>query len=861
MSTFNAPAFAAVTLERKSLADALKVLAKVVEKRNTIPVCATVRIAVDAGGAVQVLGTDLDIELSVTLAGDDVAPGAFLVDCHALKGTLAKMKGGRVRIADGGAVVTLTDCTNGATLRLTNLCERDALAEFPRIAEAPTHAGMTLAAVQVRDDFGRCLAAVSFEETRYYLNGIYCHLTKDDAAVPVLRMATTDGHRLVRVTRAVPADIGGNLVQDKDGVILPRKAAGLMRDIIGTKPAGDVALAFTAAKFAFAHGNVTMTGKLIDGTFPDYARVIPSARARGVDIGRKALADTVAAVTAHCTEKLACVTIGADASGWFTAAGCDAESGIAGVELQGVQVHAPATANGSTGLETGFAGKYVLDMANKVFADVDTISIRFEDSAAPAAFYSAAAPHVLGVQMPKRGAAALNPAGVRALNPAAAPLEPVAAPAHVQEPAPATDPAPVDVSAPGDVPAAVSEPAAPVQAEPVQVQADEPAAPVDDTAAAPAAGKAPRKFADWVYDESCHYAAGRGAFTEGKARALPSYFTTAHGQNPRDWFRGYDDGASEALAAAPVQVAEPVQVDDVPGAPLTADGAARLVLADAEAIAALEAAGVTLPTSAGADYIWPQYVTTYLNLHSANAWTWAGLGKQRDRKARNRGLVLVSLETREFLYARFTALAPFQVQAAAAPADAIAAPCPADVQASATVAEFEAACPVVTPCPSDEAAPVQVQEPDALAALAARVQVLERAAGITTARPPRTAAHVRAIRAYLRMRAERGAARADAVQARTNEAAVRERVQVQARDAMRLQEYVDAMRSDVVLAETATFHANAALEATATDLRDARAALASVQGELTVERAELARLAPVVAALAALNRPALAVAA
>lgn len=719
---------AAFTVDRAPLAAALKSLCKVVEKRNTIPILSAVMMTVDAAGSVVLRGTDLDIELAISLACEDVAPGAALVDCHALKASVAKMRGTRVRFADVGGAMAMTDTTTGTTTRLAMIADRDAVTDWPTVKGAERE-GMTFDAGQLRDDLARVLVAVSYEETRYYLNGVYFHSAADGGA-GVLRMVTTDGHRLVRITRPAPIDAGDNLAS---GVILPRKAAGIAGLLIGAKGTGEAALAFTAARFTFAYGNATMTGKLVDGSFPDYSRVIPSDQSRGIDIDAERLGDIVGAVTAHCGDKTRAVAFGADRAGWLTAAANDPENGRAGVTLRDIAVTAP---DGDT-FGTGCNGIYLRAMADKVFADGGMIRMRWADQSAPIRIECDGLPHVMAVQMPMRvDAGWLTPTEVAALNgeTVAAPVVAAApvTPEHDDEPEPAPVTAPEPVSTPEPVPAAVSEPIATND---------------DDTPAA----------------------------------------------------------APEAI-----------------------DVEARMAAADVDAIAALEAAGCPATTEAACNAIWNDYVAAIVGA-TANTWGVETGRRQADRKARNRGKVLIRHDTYVYLRDRFNALPPL-----------------APVVASATVAEFEAACPVVSPCPEPVAVaaaamPSPCPRDDSAAGIAARLATVEAVLGIApAARPARTAAHLRAIRAYLRLRADRAAARADSDQARANEAATRDQLQAQCREAIRLQANVDQLRDDVTAAECLA---------------------ASLTSELTEERATLARLAPVVAAMEALHRPALAAAA
>lgn len=437
--TLNAAAF---VIERRALADALKPLCKVIEKRNTVPILAAIMLTVDAD-RVTLNGSDLDLELRLTLDCVDAVPGVAFVDAHALKASVAKLKGTRVRVAVIGGAVAVSDVSSGMTVRLAQIDRKGA--DWPSVPGSDVP-GMTLSAPQLRDDIERALVAVSYEEARYYLNGIYIHSATDGGA-RVLRMATTDGHRLVRITRPLPAD--ADCIADR-GVILPRKACGMAAMLIG-KGSGEAALSLSDARFTFAYGNATMTGKTVDGSFPDYSRVIPSNNPRGFDIAADVLGDAVAAVSAHCGTGKNCtpaVAFGFNASGWMTATASDPDNGRAGATLDATAIVAPDGDDFGTGVKA----VYMRGITDKVFGGAARLEVRFQDQSAPILIESRDVPHVIAVQMPIRiDGGWIDPAAVAALNggaiPAPAPVAPAVTPAHDDEPVPAPVTAPEPVSA------------------------------------------------------------------------------------------------------------------------------------------------------------------------------------------------------------------------------------------------------------------------------------------------------------------------------------------------------------------------------------------------------------------------------
>lgn len=812
---------AAATLDRKALVAALALLGKTVERRNTIPVLSCLKVDVAADGAVTMAGTDLDLDLSVTLDGAHAVPGSILVDCHAFKATVAKVKGAQVRIADAGGALTVTDCANGATVRLSASLSR-ALSDFPRVAVPDAPHPLDIDATTFRDDLSRIATSISTEETRYYLNGTFMHLATDIYGREVFRMASTDGHRLTRITRDVPASLDGRADRHPVaiGVIIPRKACQLIRDIIG-KAAGVASLAVTDSKFLFRFGAAVLRGKLIDGTFPDYSRVIPSDESKGFDAPSGVLADAVAGATAHCDEKTRCVTLGMMPTGagrteWFTASATSPEHGRSGAVVDGIKVIGAA---GDSDHAIGFNGAYLRTLCDKVFPDA-LIQVRFADAAAPALITSPDLPHVAAVLMPMRtDAGATTPEAIRRLhrNPADAFVED--APAMLETADNGANLKQVRHLARkafGKMVGELRAYLAPTYPEPRRLRLAMKRAVLD--IAGDASGVASHR------EQADRLDTVAGSFS---ALAIVAPVSTPEAA-------AVSVATPEPVAAAPEA---PTAVPETPVADMVTEGAptsldtARDWLVDALAI---ECAG-TAPDCERA-LMSERSFRTFVGMayglrfpEATDGWARAQ-GRQRDRKARNHGKLVLSFHQVEKLRAVFDAAIE-----AAEPFGAVRR------AQDAAHAAAEPACPVIEPAP----AAVTPDLSATVAALAARVAALEG-----TARPPRTAAHLRAIRAYLRERAARRAAhRRASVEAAT--AGRLERELEGAKESYRtlalrvgkMQESRDGVMEDCER-----------LDGEADRLRVSVAqlehALAATRAAGAADRAELERLAPLLTAFA-----------
>jgi DNA polymerase-3 subunit beta len=207
--------------------------------------------------------------------------------------------------------------------------------------------------------------AISNEETRYYLNGIYFHATTSND-VPVMRAVATDGHRLARVEMPLP-----NGAAEMPAVIVPRKAINEIRKLIDDTD-GDISVSLSDSKLCFAFGDIVLTTKLIDGTFPDYERVIPSGNDKTLQVNCKIFADAVDRVATISTEKSRSVKLQLD-DGSLVLSASSPESGTAREELE--------VSYGSGAMEIGFNSRYLLDIANQIEGEGAVFSLA--DAASP----------------------------------------------------------------------------------------------------------------------------------------------------------------------------------------------------------------------------------------------------------------------------------------------------------------------------------------------------------------------------------------------------------------------------------------------------------------------------------------------
>ncbi|HXP95139.1 MAG TPA: DNA polymerase III subunit beta, partial [Telmatospirillum sp.] len=226
--------------------------------------------------------------------------------------------------------------------------------------------------------------AISSEETRYYLNGIYLHAASS-SGVPVLRAVATDGHRLARVEVPLPEGAPG-----MPGVIVPRKTVAELRKLLDETNV-DVTVSLSETKIRFAFDDAVMTSKLIDGTFPDYERVIPADNDKVLEVDCKSLAQAVDRVSAISTEKSRAIKLSVEKGG-LTLSASSPENGSAVEELEASYDASP--------MEIGFNSRYLLDILAQIEGDAARFAMA--DAASPTVVREVTDSSAVYVLMPMR---------------------------------------------------------------------------------------------------------------------------------------------------------------------------------------------------------------------------------------------------------------------------------------------------------------------------------------------------------------------------------------------------------------------------------------------------------------------------
>ncbi|WP_169566645.1 DNA polymerase III subunit beta [Sneathiella limimaris] len=335
-----------LTIERSTLLSALNHVQSVVERRNTIPILSNILLSAE-NGMLGLVATDLDLAINEQVPADIQTPGAITAPAHLLYDIVRKLPdGSQVELDYQSADGRITVRAGRSQFALSCLPKDD----FPIMETGELPHSFTLTSKELKRLIDKTRFAISTEETRYYLNGVYLHAAKNEG-IPVLRAVATDGHRLARVETPMPTD-----AENIPGVIVPRKAVNELRKLIDDSE-GDINISLSDNRICFNFDHTILTSKLIDGTFPDYERVIPSGNNKVLELDGKTFAQAVDRVSTVSTEKSRAIKLTlSDDTVTLSATGTD--SGSATEEL--------AASYNSGDLEIGFNSKYLLDITGQI---------------------------------------------------------------------------------------------------------------------------------------------------------------------------------------------------------------------------------------------------------------------------------------------------------------------------------------------------------------------------------------------------------------------------------------------------------------------------------------------------------------
>lgn len=368
-----------LTFPRKPFEAALAQVAQVAPSRSNIPILSHTLIAAEADGTVRLTACDLDMSLSVTVEQCSGSAAPFCLPARMAHDIVRKLAGDSVRLALGESSAVFS--AGRARLTVQSLPAVD----FPALHSDDLSTPQPLPARLLAGGMAEAEVAVSKEETRYYLNGVYLHNIGPD-----LVLVATDGHRLVR--HILPGACCQGLPQP--GIIIPRAAITQIVALAEAAGDGDIALSFSPRMVAAEIHGRRFASKLIDGTFPDYQRVIPQAGAVTLTLSRPDLAEAVERVSLVHAERGKAIKLAAMPAGGVTLSCTNPDAGAGEEEV-------PATVDGAAGgFEIGFNSSYLLGLL--ALSKAERVTINVDSPGDPARITFDGAPDLTAVLMPMR---------------------------------------------------------------------------------------------------------------------------------------------------------------------------------------------------------------------------------------------------------------------------------------------------------------------------------------------------------------------------------------------------------------------------------------------------------------------------
>ena len=370
------------TVDRAPLLRALSHIQGVAEKRNTIPILANVLMKHD-GEVLQLTATDMEIAVVEELPSEATRAGAVTVPAAVLFEIVRKLADGALIEFEQESTEEPLHLKAGRYETNLNVLPVD---DFPAMVAGDLPHHFSIDTADLRGLIDRTRFAMSNEETRYYLNGIYLHVVLEEKK-NYLRAVATDGHRLAKVD--TPAPLG---VKSMPGIIVPRKTVTEVRKLLDSD-GSSVEVALSETRIQFRIGTILLTSKLVDGTFPEYSRVIPQNNSRILRVAKQDLAAAVGRVAAISQERSRPVKLTVTKN-HLTLSAVSPDQGIAQEELDENSV-----TYDSDDVEIGFQARYLTDITDQIDVEAE---FAFADSSSPTLIRDTGQPAALYVLMPIR---------------------------------------------------------------------------------------------------------------------------------------------------------------------------------------------------------------------------------------------------------------------------------------------------------------------------------------------------------------------------------------------------------------------------------------------------------------------------
>ena len=371
---------------RVNSTDLLKALSHIhgiVEVRHTLPILSNIIITTN-DNSLSLSSTNLDIFCSDDLEAEVSQNGSTSVSASTFYEIVKRLpSGSEIHASLSEEDSTLILKCGRSKFNLTTISPDD----FPKISHDDLNIQFVLSATELKRMIDKTKFAISNEETRYYLNGIFLHQTQKNS-IDILRAVATDGHRLAQYDIPLPQG-----AKDMNGIIIPKKMIQELRRVLDDA-SGDINIQLNENKIKFSFNNMQIISKVIDGTFPDYTKVIPQSNDKSIttnnDELKKAI-DRVSAVAINEETKSKAIKLIIDSN--KISLSVDSTSRGSAIEEIDLEYN-------SDKVEIGFNSRYLIDICNEI--DGDKINLKFLNSTSPAIILDNTDENLFFVLMPMR---------------------------------------------------------------------------------------------------------------------------------------------------------------------------------------------------------------------------------------------------------------------------------------------------------------------------------------------------------------------------------------------------------------------------------------------------------------------------
>lgn len=380
-----------VIIGRAELLKALHRAKSVIEKRSTVPILSNILIEAGHGNDLMLSSTDLDLSINESLEAERVEEaGAITVPAQMFFDIISRLPEGcspelSFNAGKGEGNVPFNIKANRSTFRLSTLPAE----EYAEIKKNRLPYSFTIKASDLAGLIERTKYAISLEESRYYLNGIYLEvLLKGENTF--LRAVATDGHRLAKAE--VPHIQFRTTLEDfpAHGIIIPQKTINEVTKLLDSK-VGEIIVAFSSKSISFTSGGIHLQSRLIDGSFPDYEKVIPVDNPYFLKVDTKLFSDAVDRVSVMAADKTNTIKLMIQEK-FLMLSSSNPETGTAFEEIE-------ISYTGES-FEAGFNARYLLEAARHVKGD--TLTIALHDAASAILLLDEKEPGLAFVVMPMR---------------------------------------------------------------------------------------------------------------------------------------------------------------------------------------------------------------------------------------------------------------------------------------------------------------------------------------------------------------------------------------------------------------------------------------------------------------------------